>query len=155
MSGRIPREMSPCPSLVARNGSDKNCALSPVLIPKSSSSSESPSRMSNLFPPISPTPPRSWICTISSTSSRIIELINELGSAGVTLDLEEVARSSFHISLNDDSVPCSETRCPDEVVGLGRFGPSAGQGYGLDSGFLCLPVVICRNFLPLGGKNGR
>jgi len=55
-------------------------------------------------------------------------LINELGSAGVMLDLEEVARSSFHISLNDDSVPCSETRCPDEVVGMGLVGSSASAG---------------------------
>ena len=84
--------------------------------------------MRNLFPPISPTPPRSWIFTMMRPVRGLWRLINELGSAGVMLDLEEVARSSFHISLNDDSVPCSETRCPDEVVGMGLVGSSASAG---------------------------
>src|SRR5205809_6529059 len=128
MSGRIPREMSPCLSLGARKGSEKNWPRSPRLIPKSRSSLESPSRMRNLFVPICPTPPRSWIFTMMRPVRGLWRLINELGSAGVMLELDEVGRSCFHMSLNDDSVLCSETRRPDGAVGLGLGGSSGSEG---------------------------
>src|SRR5438046_10632979 len=114
--------MTPSISRMTSNDAEKIWPPSPRLIQKSSSIFESSSRMRNLFPPISPTPPRSWIFTMMRPVRGLWRLINELGSAGVMLDLEEVARSCFHVSLNDDSVTCFETRCTDAVVGVGGVG---------------------------------
>src|SRR5213080_5407063 len=103
MSGRIPREMSPCPSLGARKGSEKNWPRSPRLIPKSSSILESSSRMRNLFPPISPTPPRSWIFTmmrpvLGPRTGRIMVNIQLLGEVG------EIGGNKFLIRDEDSKI---------------------------------------------------
>jgi len=71
------------------------------------------------------------------------------------LDLEEIARSSLYISLDDYPVPCSEIRCSDKVVGMRLVGSSARAWIRLDSRLLWLSVVDESECLPLEWEEGE